>query len=209
MKNKILEGYDDFSEGKKSGKVAMIIIAVFSIIVVVMALGYAYAIEKSALDKVLVIDSNGRKVPADVKRENEILASSIQAHLSNAFFYVNSFERNTIKDNQARAYFLVDRVSCNRIFQAYNKSGAYNDAITSSYIYQASYTKLLSLEGTSEPYNVTFQGEIKIINGDIIKKSQVIGKGKLRYSAASFPNNPQGWILYDYLQDYKDITNEN
>jgi hypothetical protein len=202
-KNQILKGYDDYIEGKKAGKTAMFLISGFALLIVLSSLLFSFQLQRKAIDTIKVIDSNGRKIESEVKRENEVLASSVQAHLSNAFFYLNTFERNTIKENQARAMFLVDKKSADRIFNSYNSTGAYNDAIRNSYIYAGKYIKLIKFEGKEEPYEIELEGEITITDGDRTLKNKVTGKGKLRYTTPSFPNNPQGFLLYDYLQTYE------
>jgi len=205
MKNEILKGYDDYVEGKRTGKTAMILITVVCVFVVFATLLFSFSLQVKAVDTVKVIDSSGRKIQSETKRENEVLTSSIQAHLSNAFYYLNTFDQNTIKENQARALFLVDKVSANRVFNSYNSRGCYNDAIRNSYIYTANYKKLLKLDGENEPFVVELEGELIITDGDRIKKTRIIGRGKVRYTTPSFPNNPQGFILYDYLQDYQEV----
>jgi hypothetical protein len=207
-KNEILKGFDDYIEGKKYGKIAMYLVVFFSLIVVFGALIFSFCLQSKAIDVVKVIDSSGRKIESETKREQEILFSSIQTHMSNALYYLNSFDRGSIKENQARSLFLVDKKSADRIFNSYNTTGAYNDAIRNAYIYDTKFVKIIKLEGDSEPYSVEIEGELTITDGNRILKNKITGKGKLRYNTPSFPTNPQGFLLYDYLQNYEKISNK-
>lgn len=207
-KNEILKGFDDYVEGKRYGKIAMYLVVGFSLVVVFGALLFSFGLQSKAIDIVKVIDSSGRKIESETKREQEILYSTIQAHMSNAVFYLNSFDRASIKENQARALFLVDKKSADRIFNSYNSTGGYNDAIRNSYIYAAKLTKITKLEGKNEPFSVEIEGELTITDGDRILKNKITGKGKLRYNTPSFPTNPQGFLLYDYLQNYEPVSEE-
>lgn len=207
-KEPILKGYDDVVEGKRNSRLAMWLVTGGSIIVTISALVISASLMSSSADKMKVIDSTGRVIKSDLQREEEVRISTVQAHLSNALFYLNSFDRNSIKENQARALFLIDKKSADRIFNSYNRTGAYNDALQSGYIYRAKFTKITKLEGNSEPFAFTLEGELVVTDGSRTIKTKIIGKGNIRYSTPNFPNNPQGMLVYDYLQQYEDMPQE-
>lgn len=208
VKEPILKGYDDVVEGKRNGRLAMRLIVVFASIITVSALLFSFLSQATSANKMKVIDSTGRVIPSDLRREEEVRISTVQAHLSNAFFYLNSFDRNSIKENQARALFLVDKISADRVFSGYNRTGAYNDALQSGYLYRAKFTKLTKLEGNSEPFSFEIEGELTVTDGKRVMKSLIVGKGSIRYTSPNYPNNPQGMLVYDYLQEYRDMPIE-
>lgn len=207
-KTPILKGYDDVVEGKRNGRLAMWLITVGSVIFGLTALIISALLQAESADKMKVIDSTGRVIQSDLRREEEVRVSTIQAHLANAMFYLNSFDRNSIKENQARALFLVDKKSADRIFNSYNRQGAYNDALQSGYIYRAKFNKLTVLEGKTEPFTFEAEGELSVTDGSRTITTKIVGKGNIRYSNPNFPNNPQGMIIYDYLQEYQDMPTE-
>lgn len=207
-KEPILKGYDDVVEGKRNSRLAMWLVTGGSIIVTISALVISASLMSSSADKMKVIDNTGRVIKSDLQREEEVRISTVQAHLSNALFYLNSFDRNSIKENQARALFLVDKKSADRIFNSYNRTGAYNDALQSGYIYRAKFIKITKLEGNSEPFAFTLEGELEVTDGSRTIKTKIIGTGNIRYSTPNFPNNPQGMLVYDYLQQYEDMPPE-
>lgn len=204
----ILKGYDDVVEGKRTGRLAMWLITIVSIVITLSALIISALLQANSADKMKVIDNTGRVIKSDLRREEDVRIATVQAHLANAIFYLNSFDRNSIKENQARALFLVDKKSADRIFNSYNRQGAYNDALQSGYIYRAKFNKLTILEGTSEPFAFEMEGELTVTDGSRTIKTKIIGKGNLRYSTPNFPNNPQGMLVYDYLQQYEDMPEE-
>lgn len=204
----VLKGYDDVVEGKRNGRLAMYLITVGCLIITISALVISAVLQASSADKMKVIDNTGRVIKSDLQREEEVRISTVQAHLSNALFYLNSFDRNSIKENQARALFLVDKKSADRIFSSFNRQGAYNDALQSGFIYRAKFIKLTQLEGKSEPFAFTLEGELTVTDGSRTIKTKIIGKGNIRYSTPNFPNNPQGMLVYDYLQQYEDMPPE-
>ncbi|MDR1926952.1 MAG: hypothetical protein LBQ13_04750 [Endomicrobium sp.] len=205
MKNtKSLKGYDDLIDGKKTVKFMILFVVGFSIIIVLSSLYFSYRLHSKAIDTVKVIDSEGRVIPSEAKRNQDVFIASLQAHIANSLYYLNTFDRNSIKENQARALFLVDKKSADRIFNSYNTTGAYNDAIRNSYIYASKFVKITSVS-SKEPFSVEFEGLLEITDGDRIVKNKVIGKGKVRYNTPSFPYNTQGMLLYDYLQTYEEV----
>lgn len=209
-KQDILKGYDDIVEGKKNGRLAMRLITATAIIISLSALTYSFLAQVTASDKVKVVDARGLVINSELKNREDVKNASIQAHLANAVHYLNSFDRNSIKDNQAKAMFLVDKKSADRVFNSYNNQGAYNDAVRNNYIYNAEFSKLTRLEGQSEPYLISFEAILTVKDGSRQIKSKIRGQGKISYTKPSFPNNTQGMILYDYLQEFSDmeVTNE-
>jgi len=142
MKNQeVLKGYDDLIEGKKQSKFAMILIVIFSIIISLSALSFALITQLKAIDTVKVMDSTGRYVKTDSKREEQVLRASVQSHLENVIYNLNSFDALSINENKAKAIFLVDKASADRVFNSFAVSGAYNDAIQGGVIYSAKMDK--------------------------------------------------------------------
>lgn len=207
--NNLLKGYDDLLEGKKIVRIMILGILLFSLLVVLTTLFLSYKLNAKATDTIKVIDSNGRIIPSEVKRQEDVFHASIQAHLANCLYYLNTFDRNSIKENQARALFLVDKKSADRIFNSFTNTGAYNDAIRNGYIYKSKFIKLAYVNKNREPFEVEFEGELNIIDKDRTIKYRITGKGKVRYNTPSYPYNVQGMILYDYLQNFEEIKETN
>lgn len=207
-KTEILKGYDDYIEGKRSSKFAMFLVAGVCLLVTVIALILNFLTNIESLGQVQVIDSSGRAVPAEVKRRDEVLLATAQQHVANAMFNLNSFDRATINENQAKAYFLVEKKSADRIFSSFNTTGAYNDAIRNGFIYKAEFTKLTKFDGDKEPYAFEAEGILTVTDGSREIKNKIVGKGLLRYITPSYPTNPQGFIIVDYLQTYEPLNQE-
>ncbi len=207
-KTEILKGYDDYIEGKRSSKFAMFLVAGVCLLVTVIALILNFLTNIESLGQVQVIDSSGRAVPAEVKRRDEVLLATAQQHVANAMFNLNSFDRATINENQAKAYFLVEKKSADRIFSSFNTTGAYNDAIRNGFIYKAEFAKLTKFDGEKEPYAFEAEGILTVTDGSREIKNKIVGKGLLRYITPSYPTNPQGFIIVDYLQTYEPLNQE-
>ncbi len=209
-KQEILHGYDDLIQGKKQSRFAMILVIIFSTVISISALIFAFLIQIKSIDTVKVIDSSGRYLKSETQRRDQVLKASVQSHLDNVIHNLNSFDALSIKENQVKSIFLVDQLSANRVFDSYNVSGAYNDAMQNGVIYSSKMDKVTVFEGEKEPYSFEIEGLLVVKKGETEIKKGIKGKGKIRYVTPSYPNNVQGLQVYDYLQEFENIgDNEN
>lgn len=208
-KSKTIQGYDDLLVAKRSSALMMKIVVGFSVFVVVAILFWAFSVHVSTVDKVKVIDRVGNVIQSDLSTREKQLQSLIETHCSNTIYYLNSFDRLTIKENQARALFLVNSTDANRVFSQFNTQNSYGDALTRGVVFETTYDKLLNLDMAEEPYNVRFQSVMTIYdNNNTPARYLVISEGTLVNHTAQYPENQVGLYFKSYRQEFKKLESD-
>jgi hypothetical protein len=163
----------------------------------------------SSMDKIKVVDRSGGYLKTDLIRKEKLFQSLIQNQCANAVYYVNSFDRITIKENQAKALFLINSESCNRIFATYKDNKAYTDALNRGVIYTAVFDKVEKISGTEEPYSVVFSAILTIQDNDRpISRFLLKCEGDIIEYTPQFPETTSGYYFKNYTQTYEKLEND-
>jgi len=207
MKNKDLEkGYNQSVEAKKTNKLAMILITVFSGVITLTCL-IMYMISNIYIaDKVKVVDTRGVQMESNLVRQRDLVKTGIQNHIQDALFYSNSFQRETIESNQKRTLMLMDKESAYRIFQTYKKEGIYNDAIDRGHIYKVEKTEVTNLSDKGEPYSFVAKSILVSIDGRKKEYFTIVSKGDLTFRKPTFPYNSWGMWITNFRQKSSKIV---
>jgi len=204
-KQNILKGFDELATSKRKSASIMKMIIAFAAFVVVAVLLWGMTIINTAMEKIIVIDRSGEYVKTKVESNEKLFYSLLSNQCALTAFYVNSFDKLSINENQAHANFLATRDDLNRIYALYNQQRAYSDAIDRGVIYKCQFKELEAISGTGEPYHVKFSSVLTIIDGTTIKKILIHSEGELVRHTPHFPENVTGFYFFSYLQTYEDL----
>lgn len=189
--------YNQFAESKKQQKYIWISSMVFvttAFISVLIFLAYWSG-------KVVVIKENGQRITSVVQDEEKTFKAHAYQLLDKAFHYANSFDRFTYKENQAKTLFFMDARSANRLWTNYENNKVFADVLSKGTVYDAEIIpESINISGESEPFNVSFQGTIKVKDNGYITEYRVSSQAKLIYYTPYYPHNPYGFFLTDYVQ---------
>tara|TARA_B100001146_G_C15967074_1_gene342444 strand:- start:93 stop:572 length:480 start_codon:yes stop_codon:yes gene_type:complete len=156
------------------------------------------------MGRVIVIDQNGNQYQTQFLNRDNVLETALTKFCEDVTYFGNSFERATLKSNQARTKFILDERSSNRLWSFYKKNNHYYDAIQRGFSYKGKFIKMLNIDTSQLPYKVRFLGEVEIYEGSVLsKKLQFIAEGKITERAAQYPESYFGWYMTDYLQNFK------
>jgi hypothetical protein len=208
-KENILKNFDDLVIAKKNGYNYLLLTVLFSFAVIVAVLIWATNIQKNAIGNIKVIDKSGVYLKTSTEREEKLFESLVQNHCSNAVYYINSFNRLTIKENQARAIFLMNQNDALRIFSRYKDNNAYGDALDRNVTYTAVFDQIESISKETEPYHVVFYSTLTISDDDRpAVKFRIRSEGDLIKYTPQYPENTSGLYFKNYVQSYEKLSTD-
>ena len=195
---------------KKINRLAMYIIATVCTVITLAALTMNMLSKRQMVDLVKVIDSsNGREISSDVQRRKALLKSTLLGHVDRTIRAANSFTRNTIKQNQKRTRFLMDRDDANTIFARYKSRNSYRDAIQQGHQYRITKIEVTHLDlDHGEPYRFRMQAKLVIKDGSRLEEWRIIGTGQVTYHDPIYPQNEAGLWIDNYAQQYEKIQTD-
>lgn len=209
-KNDLIKGFGTFVEGKRK-EALYLKLFFFSVTAIIIAiLYYAYSLANHALDKVIVVNTGGELLPIEAKEQSALYESLLTSHCYSVSFYANTFSVNNIKENQARASFLVNQSDLNAIIGKYQYDKAYSDVMNRGVVYRCDFDKIEQIVnvGNGSEYQVVFTSTLKIIDNIGTKKITVISKGTAIRVTPRFPENPTGFYFKNYTQEYYPLNQE-
>lgn len=203
-KENILENFDDLAIEKKNGRTIMSLIVFFSLLVIAFVLIWTYAIVSNAGDKIKVVDNNGQYLKTTLEKKEKLFKSLIQNHCANTVYYANSFDRMTVKENQAKTLFLLNSADAYRIFAKYKDNHAYNASLDRGVIYKTELEKIDEISGTQEPFHVRFTSVLTIADNDRpTTKVRILSEGDIVSYTPQYPENVSGFYFKNYNQTYQ------
>ncbi len=207
QENDLLKGYDDLLESKKSSTLYIRLISLMAIVAVIGSLIWSFSVYISSIDKIKVVNQYGSALNSSLQSEDKLIKTLIKNQCATAVYYLNSFDRLTIKENQAKAFFLVSRPDAERIFAMYNEKRNYGDALDRGVIYQAELKDVVSLSTDKEPYQVTYTSVLSVMdNNQPVQKFLITSQGELIRHTPQYPENPFGLYFKSYSQSYEKIS---
>lgn len=199
--------YNSLQDSKRSSVKITLVREVVTVIVVISILTWAFFIHMNTVDKIKVVDQSGNYINTNVVKRGKLINSLIKSHCAKAVYYINSFDRLTIKENQAKSLFLINQKDASRIFDTYYKNNNYNDAIQRGYSFETTFLEINEFAIEEEPYKVKFISELVIEQGNTTQKYHIISTGEIVTSTAQYPENPFGYYFKNYTQTFKKISN--
>lgn len=208
-KDDLVRKFAAYGEAKKKQVLYLKLFFGGSIAIIIAVLFFAYQLATQALDKVIVVNTGGEMLPVETSEMDILYKTLLTTHCYSVSYYVNTFDINNIKGNQARAAFLVNGADLNAIINKYQYDKAYSDAINKGVVYRCKFDKVEQLVsiGNGSEYHVVFGSILSIIDQSGIKEFRILSKGVAIRVTPRYPENPTGWYFKSYVQEYYPIIN--
>lgn len=207
-KETILNEFDHLSKAKKQNSLALKLSLIFAFIVVVAVLVWGFLVSQTALNKVVVISKSGEYLETEVASSEALFNARVQSTCDYATSYANSFDRQSIKKNQAKAFFYINKNDLNAIFQKYYNDRAYNDATNAGAVYQCNLEKVSQISGDNEPYRIAFSSILTVYSGGKTFKFRLRSEGELISTSPRYPENVTGFMFSRLTQQVENISTE-
>lgn len=202
-KKDFIKEYDDIQNGKKVNVRTTLIFAITSGIMFLAVLIWAFSIHVSTVDKIKVVDTSSNYLDSKVVRRDKLMKSLITGHCEKAVYFGNTFERMTVKENQAHTYFLVNKTDADKVFETYLNNNAYNDALSRGYEYESKFLNIEEFDISEQPWKVKFLSELTIKKEGAEQKYYIVSTGEIVTHTAQYPENPFGLFFVKYQQEFK------
>ncbi|WP_075344133.1 hypothetical protein [Tenacibaculum agarivorans] len=196
--------YNGLVESKKSSAKQTKLYVYGCVAIVAMVLVFAFMIFSSTMDKLVVIDQKGNEVQSHITTREKVLETTVTKFCSETTYLGNTFDRITLKENQAKLKFIMEEKSALRLWGFFKQNKHYNDALYRGYAYKGKFIKMLKMDLSQKPYAVQFLGELEVYEGaNLSRKIPFVAKGKITERSAKYPESYLGWYMTDYLQNFK------
>lgn len=200
----IIKGFDDLSEAKRRSSLAVKLMFCLAVIIVIGSLVLLYTVTINSQNNVRIVDKAGNYLPSTLTNKDKLFQVLLKNHCANTAYFANSFDRLTIKENQARTVFLCNRTDAMRIFANFNTRGAYADALNRGVIYRTQFLHLDEFSGDREPYHVRFTSLLQIVDNDRPTAEFEIGsEGEIITHTPQYPENTSGLYFIKYSQTFQ------
>lgn len=205
--DKILKDFDELGRSKKQGAGNSKAVLLFAGLVVVGAFIYAYSVTKSAFNKIIVVERSGEYLKISAESNEKLFVSLVKTTCAHLVHYANSFDRLTIRENQAKATMLCAKTDLQPIFNLYNQEKSYHEALERGVVYMCELEEVKSI-GDTKPFHVVFTSILTITDGHRQTKFRIFSEGDLINVTPQFPENVTGFFFSNYKQTLKNITDE-
>ena len=196
----ILKDFSKYAEARKSFTLRTKIVFIFCSVTIAMVLFFSYRVVNNAMNKILVINEGGEFVHFKAMQTDKLFESLLKSHCYYTAYYLNSFDRLTIEENQARGLFLVNKSEANTIFAKYQADRAYGDALELGVVYRCDFERINKV-------NVQFSSVLSIISNTGTKKVRIISEGTAIRTTPQYPENVTGFFFKNYQQTYLPYEN--
>lgn len=208
-KERILEEFDHLTTAKRQSALALKLSLGFALVVVLLVLGWGFAVSQTALSKVVVLSKSGEYLQTEIVGNEALFNARIQSTCNYATSLANSFDRQSIKLNQAKAQFYVNKTDLNAIFQKYFNDRAYTDATNNGAVYECHLERVESIEGDNEPYKVSFTSLLSVYSGSKVFRFRLHSDGEIVSTSPRYPENVTGFIFSRLTQRLEAIPTDN
>ena len=198
----ILKDFNKLAEARKKYTTQTKIAFIFSAAVISMVLFFSYRAVDNAMDKILVVNEGGELLHFKAVENDQLYESLLNYHCASTAYYVNSFDRLNLHENQKKALYLVNKPDANTIFAKYQTDRAYGDAVELGVVYQTEYKGIDDIKVRGAEYDVTFKSVLTIVSSTGKKKFVILSKGTAIRTTPSYPKNTTGFFFKNYTQDY-------
>lgn len=199
----ILKDFSKLSEARKKSTMKSKIAFFFCFAVVSLVLMFSYSVINNAMDRILVVNEGGEMLHFKSVSNDELYKSLLQSHCYSSAYYINSFDRLNLKENQKKALYLVNKPDANTIFAKYQADRAYGDALELGVVYKTEFKEITSLDVRGAEYDVQFTSVLSIISNTGTKKFLIRSSGTAIRTTPRFPENVTGFFFKTYTQNYE------
>lgn len=199
----ILKDFSKLADARKKQTMTTRLAFVFCSLTIAMVLYFCYNAMNNAMNKILVVNTGGEYLQFQATQNDELYENLLKSHCYYTSYYINSFDRQSIEQNQARAMFLVNKVDANTIFAKYNADRAYGDALELGVSYRCEFENINSIVSRGDEYDVSFDSVLTIYSHTGTKKILITSTGTVIRTKPNFPNNVTGFFFSNYNQDYR------
>lgn len=203
----ILKDFDKYAEARKNYTFRTKLVFFFCSVTIAMVLFFSYRIVNNAMNKILVVNEGGEFLHFKAMETDKLFESLLTSHCYYTVYYLNSFDRLTIEENQARGLFLVSKSEANTIFAKYQADRAYGDALELGTVYKCDFEKITEVRTKGSEYYVQFTSVLSIISNDGTKKIRINSAGTAIRTTPQYPENVTGFFFKDYKQTYSPYEN--
>lgn len=209
-KDTLIKGFNSFVEVQRKQALHLRLFYAAGTAVIVAVLFFSFSIVKQSHDNIIVVNSGGELLPFETSELETLYKVLLTTHCYSVSYYVNSFDVNNIKNNQARAAFLVNQADLNAVFGKYQYDKAYSDALNKGVAYRCLFDRVESMQtvGNGSEYEIVFTSTLSIIDNTKTLYFRILSKGTAIRSTPRYPENPTGFYFKNYTQEYYPINNE-
>ncbi|MDH6311068.1 hypothetical protein M2451_003888 [Dysgonomonas sp. PFB1-18] len=200
-KEKILNDFDVVLKAKKTSSTTLKIIIFFCLIVIIASLFFAFYSMNNAMNKVIVVDSGGLYLKTISEDREQLQTTLILTTCSTLMKTINSFDRNSITDNQASAYYYCAKNELLPVFEKYKQEKCYQNVVDRGVIYRCDMENVSFIGKDKEPFDVHFTAILQEIDGSFIRKYRIQAQGKLIAVKPEYPKNNTGYFFSEYRQE--------
>lgn len=204
----ILKDFNKYAEARKNYTLRTKLVFIFCSVTITMILFFSYRVVNNAMSKILVVNEGGEFVHFKAMQTDKLYESLLKSHCYYTSYYLNSFDRLTIEENQARGLFLVNKGDANTIFAKYQADRAYGDALELGVVYNCEYEKITEVRVQGNEYNVQFTSVLSIISNTGTKRFRIISEGTAIRTTPQYPENVTGFFFKTYRQTYMPYEKE-
>jgi hypothetical protein len=204
----ILKDFNKYAEARKNYTLRTKLVFIFCSVTIAMILFFSYRVVNNAMSKILVVNEGGEFVHFKAMQTDKLYESLLKSHCYYTSYYLNSFDRLTIEENQARGLFLVNKGDANTIFAKYQADRAYGDALELGVVYNCEYEKITEVRVQGNEYNVQFTSVLSIISNTGTKRFRIISEGTAIRTTPQYPENVTGFFFKTYRQTYMPYEKE-
>lgn len=202
----MVKDFASLGEAKKQNSVYVRAVSLLCAVIVALVLFFTNIAIRGVTDKILVVNTGGEFLQLKSAETDKLYETLLKAHCNAVAYYVNSFDRLTITENQARAVFLVEKSELNAVWNKYLVDRAYADAADRGIIYKCAFEKLHRVEKRGDVYNVVFTSILSIHDADGVKRIKIYSRGDAVRATAAYPENVTGFFFRNYTQEYELLT---
>ena len=199
----LLKDFNKLADARKKHTTQTKIAFVFCAAVISMVLFFSYRAVDSAMNKILVVNEGGELLRFKAIKNDLLYESLLNYHCASTAYYINSFDRLNLQENQKKALYLVNKPDANTIFAKYQTDRAYGDAVELGVVYETEYKGIENIQVRGEEFDVTFQSVLTIISNTGKKKFLVRSRGTAIRTTPSYPKNTTGFFFKTYSQEYQ------
>lgn len=211
-KQKILEDFDIIQKSKKQSNTILKLVLFFSFSISIVAIVLSLLTITKAMNKIIVVDSGGLYLKTIVENREQLQTTLILNTCSMLITNINSFDRNSIIDNQANAYYYCSKNELKPIFEKYKQEKIYQNVLDRGVIYKCEMEQVPFISKSEEPIEVKFSSILTEYDGTFITKYRIISTGKIISVKPEYPKNITGYFFSEYrqeIQNYIDNGEEN
>lgn len=204
-KDNLLKSFTSYVEAKRKQTFYLKAFFASATAIVIAVLYFSFSAVNHATDRILVVNTGGELLPVESSEQETLYKVLLTTHCYSVSYYVNSFDVNNIKNNQARAAFLVNQNDLNAITGKYQHDKAYSDAINKGVVYRCTFNKVTSLRqiGNGSEYEVIFSSTLSVFdNSESPATFEIVSKGTAIRVTPRYPENPTGFYFRNYIQEY-------